>query len=393
MLLKVIKPTSHRQQWRFFWLQWHLYLGLIAGLIFMLAGVTGSLLVFYVELDELLHPELQISTTHASRPLPYEQIFQALQQRHPDRHKAWRLEIPRHAEAPLSARYYKPDETEHLHFAPLMATVNPYTAEVSSSRIWGEYLFTWIYDLHYTLLLDLTGKTIMGCLGGVLLISLGTGIYLWWPAPGKFTTALTIKARASRVRLNYDIHKVSGVYSLVLLLLLVISGILLELPDFFNPLINRVSPLYVAPTTTSIPHPGAVRITVDAAIHIAQQQFPAGKLRWVETPKDANGSYRIMFYQAGEPSQRFPKSTVWVEQYTGQVLATRNPLTTNSAGDTFITWLHPLHSGEIAGLTGRWLVLCSGLIPAILYITGFIRWRQKSQAKHSKLINPKCDST
>lgn len=385
MLVKVIKPTSHRQQWRFFWLQWHLYLGLFAGLIFMLAGLTGSLLVFYVELDELLHPELQISSVHPPDPLPYEQIFQALQQHHPERHKAWRLEIPRHTEAMLSARYYKPDETEHLHFAPLMATINPYTAEVTSSRIWGEYLLTWIYDLHYTLLLDLTGKTLMGCLGGILLISLATGIYLWWPAPGKLTTALTIKAGASRVRLNYDIHKISGVYSLVLLLLLLISGILLELPDFFNPLINRLSPLYVTPRVNSVPHAGVARIPLDQAVRIAQQQFPQGQLRWIETPQDVYGSYRIIFYQAGEPSQRFPKSTVWIEQYSGQVLAARNPLTANSAGDTFITWLHPLHSGEIVGLTGRWLVLFSGLVPAILYITGFMRWRQKSQAKHRKL--------
>ena len=52
-----------RQQWRFFWLKLHLYIGLSLGFIFVLAGLTGSLLVFYVEIDELLNPALQIAET------------------------------------------------------------------------------------------------------------------------------------------------------------------------------------------------------------------------------------------------------------------------------------------------------------------------------------------
>ncbi|MDP3009612.1 MAG: PepSY-associated TM helix domain-containing protein [Methylococcales bacterium] len=54
----------------------------------------------------------------------------------------------------------------------------------------------------------------------------------------------------------------------------------------------------------------------------------------------------------------------------------------SGAGDTFITWLHPLHSGEIAGLTGRWIIFISGFIPVVLYVTGFIRWRQKRAVKN-----------
>jgi uncharacterized iron-regulated membrane protein len=280
----------------------------------------------------------------------------------------------------LMARYYKPAETEHLHFAPLIAWVNPYTTEVVSSRFWGEYLMTWLYDLHYSLLLDTTGKTVMCIIGGILLIPLLTGIYLWWPKTGKFKTALSFKRNASTARFIYDLHKTNGVYSFAILLILVISGVLLELPDFFNPVINKLSPLYKTPSYQSDSSAHAARISLDQAAKIALNTYPASQLRWLETPKDSQATYRIMLYQQGEPSMRFPKTTVWVDQYSGKVLANRDP-SLQSAGDTFITWLHPLHSGEIAGLTGRWLVFFSGFVPCVLYVTGVMRWRQKRKAK------------
>lgn len=372
-----------RQQWRSFWLKVHLYLGLSVGLVFVLVGLTGSLLVFYVELDEIINPALQVSAAPNTAPQSYEKIVAALQAKHPERTEAWRLEMPRNAQAPIIARYYKAAETAHLHFAPLMVSVDPYTAEITSSRFWGEYLMTWLYDLHYTLLLDLTGKTIMGIGGGVLVIGLLTGLYLWWPAPGKWRTALTLKKAASQPRFIFDLHKLNGVYSFIILLLLILSGVLLELPDFFNPAIERISPLYQSQNTHSALQEGKARISVDEAATIALHAFPHTTLRWLETPKDRQGSFRVMVYQQGEPSQRFPKTTLWIDQYSGAILSVRNPAQ-HSAGDHFLSWLHPLHSGEIAGMPGRWLVFFSGFVPLVLYVTGFMRWRQKVRASYFK---------
>jgi hypothetical protein len=39
----------------------HLYLGLVLGVAFTLLGLTGSFLVFYPEIDQLINPELQIN--------------------------------------------------------------------------------------------------------------------------------------------------------------------------------------------------------------------------------------------------------------------------------------------------------------------------------------------
>jgi uncharacterized iron-regulated membrane protein len=378
------KPSVNK--WRAVWLAFHLYLGLSVGFVFVLAGITGSLLVFYVELDEVINPQLQIAEQHSKEaPQTYEALYQSLRASHPDRYGFWRLEMPRHDQAMVMARYYKPKETEHLHFAPLIAWINPYTAEIVSNRFWGETVITWIFDLHYALLLDETGKTIMGIIGLVLLIPLLSGLYLWWPAPGKLKSALMVKSRSSKARLIFDLHKTNGIYSLSVLLIVLISGAILELPDVFKPLVNTLSPLYKTPSTQSVINPQLPRISLDKAVKVARTQFPEAVLRWIETPNSSEDTYKVFLYQDGEPSKRFPKTIVWIDQYTGKIVAIRNAKN-DSAGETFIKWLHPLHNGEIAGLPGRIIIFASGIIPLILYVTGVIRWLQKRKARLSRPI-------
>lgn len=122
------------------------------------------------------------------------------------------------------------------------------------------------------------------------------------------------------------------------------------------------------------------RITADRAVAIAQNRFPHAEVRWIETPGDRHGVYLIRLYQAGEPGRRFPKTMVWIDQYSGAVLAEHDALK-QSAGDELLAWLLSLHNGEALALPGRILVLLSGLILPLLFVTGLLRWRQKARAK------------
>jgi uncharacterized membrane protein len=49
---------TRRRQWRTAWLTLHLYLGLSLGLVFVIIGLTGSLLVVGQSLDHWLNPTL-----------------------------------------------------------------------------------------------------------------------------------------------------------------------------------------------------------------------------------------------------------------------------------------------------------------------------------------------
>jgi len=368
---------------RRFWVLCHLYLGLGIGGVFALLSLTGSVLVFYIEIDRWLTPELRIVVPEAQPPASLQEMINALQQAHPQREYSWRLEIPQRDDEALVARYYRAEETVHLDFAPLISAVNPYTLQVVSNRFWGQYPMTWLFDLHYTLLLGADGTTLVAVAGLLGLLSLITGMVLWWPSTGRWRKALTWRWRRGSARQIYDLHVLPGVYSVVLLFLLTVTGIILARPDWFTPLLEKTGALYQVPTLNSVRAAGQQRLSADVAWAAAQAVFPDAQLRWLHTPETDDGVYFMRFEQAAEPGRRFPISRVWVDQYSGEVLASFDPLSAGFA-DTFMAWQHPLHNGEAFGLLGRLLVALSGLLPMVLLTTGIIRWRQKSMASRQK---------
>lgn len=353
----------------------HKWLGLSIGLLFALLGITGSLLAFYPELQLALHPE--IAARSPGTTLNLGGIVDALRQAEPGRHGAWRIELPRQDNAPITARYYKPAETAHRTFAPLIVTIDPATLSISSRYFWGEEFFTWIYDLHYSLLLGDDGKTLLGVGAVFILILLVIGVYLWWPHPGRWQGALAIKSGAVWKRRIYDLHVKPGIYTLLLTIALTLSGLLLVVPAWFTPAIDSLSPLtpYFRPGPR--PTPGEADISADEAANIALRHFPGTNIRWIETPSSEVAVWRLRLRQEGEPSRRFPQTSIWIDAHSGQVLAIRDPRQ-NSAGDTLMDWLHPLHNGEAFGLAGRIIVLLGGFLPLLAIVTGIIRWRHKT---------------
>jgi uncharacterized iron-regulated membrane protein len=52
-----------------------------------------------------------------------------------------------------------------------------------------------------------------------------------------------------------------------------------------------------------------------------------------------------------------------------------------TAGDTFLAWQFPLHSGRAFGLTGRILICVTGLVVAMLSVTGLVIWLKKRRRR------------
>ncbi|BDZ74044.1 hypothetical protein GCM10025856_17630 [Methylophaga marina] len=362
------------------WLDIHTYLGLSIGLLLVLLGLTGSILVFYLQFDIWLNPDIEAVSTAPVRQ--QQAVFDRLHQQFPTRTDSWRIEQPLHPGWPIMARYYTPVETRDSMFAPLMVTLDPVTRDVTSERFWGEFAMTWIYNLHYTLLLDKNGKTFIGTIGLISLISLISGMVLWWPGWLKLRQVLAWRLRSSYAKKVFDLHILSGSYGFIVLLMLSLTGAALALPTQTHDIIRTFSPLASSPDLTRSLHEKANKpvISADAAVKSAFTVFPDAELRWVESPGSQKNSWRVVFYQQGEPSRRFPRTQVWVNAYNGQIVASRDGLA-DKAGDKILNWLHPLHNGEVFGLTGRIIVFISGFVPLILFITGLLRWQQKRRAK------------
>lgn len=356
----------------------HLALGLTVGLLFVVLGLSGSLLVFYREIDAALNPEVQVA--EGVRPPSWEAVDAALRRAHPDRAGSWRIEVPEDGGV-ITARYMNPVETAGQGFGPLLSWVDPRGPTVVRSELWGRFAMTWLYDLHFRLLAGDAGMRLLGAFGILILLLIGGGVWIWWPRPGHARAALTLKRHASPQRRVFDLHNLSGVYGLVPLLLLAATGTLLCLPEQVKPALSAVSPLFKAPVLRSTPD-GRPRLTPDRAAAIARARFHHAALKWIETPDGPSGVYRLTLRQPGEPGVRFPRTSVWVDQYDGRVLAVRDGLR-DSGGDRLLNWLHPLHSGEAGGMLGRCLACLAGLLPLGLAATGVLRWWHRARARRA----------
>src|SRR5688572_15147818 len=72
--------ARHQQQW---WGKWHLYLGVIAGFIIAIVGVTGSILVFEDEIDQALNKDLFL-VLEQQHKIPIGDIVPMIRANYPD---------------------------------------------------------------------------------------------------------------------------------------------------------------------------------------------------------------------------------------------------------------------------------------------------------------------
>lgn len=364
--------------------KFHLWLGLVLGGLFVLLGVTGSILAFYPEIDALLHPEIRVE---GAGPPDWERALQTVRAAYPDKEGPWRFEVTGRPGA-FPARYYDPPERAGHAFRPMMVWLSPDGGEVLRRDYWGEYAMTFIYDLHYRLLLGKVGAKILGWTGFALLALLLTGLWAWWPK-GSWGKALRIKPHAPPQRSLRDWHKLAGLVGLLFLILLTVTGIMLELPDESNAALNamglRVEESLQAHHGQGHAHgahahhagagaAGGLSVSPAQAIRIAREALPDARIAWIETPSASGGIYKFRMQVPEDPSYRFPHSFVWVDAGSGEVLAVQDAGKA-PAGTVINNWLHPLHDGSVAGVWGRALIVLCGLFPVVLFVTGWMRWR------------------
>jgi uncharacterized iron-regulated membrane protein len=386
----VSQPASvmHHVKLRKVWWKCHAYLGLFGGGIFALMGLSGSLLVFYKSIDECLNP-MELRSNGAGLLRPLNEIVSAAQEAGPPGSVLDAIDWPSHRHGVYTV-WHRAQDTTADSTRWIQATIDPYSGDVlSKNREWGRYAVSFIYELHQSLLIDTAGETILGVVAIFLLVSIGTGLYLWWPRPGRLRHAFTVVRTGSVIRRHYDWHKLSGLYSAIVLGMLAFTGVYLEFGDYVVPIVRLFSPVQEFPkeeAVQSLPGSDARPLSVEEAVALAREVFPEGELRYVGVPHGGMGVYQVGLRQPGEVRESGGESQVWLDQYSGKVLLVHD-WRQFTGGETFLAWLFPLHNGEAFGLVGRWIVFLVGFVPLILYVTALRMWWLKRMAHRRQREN------
>lgn len=368
-------------------LQIHRTIGLFAGAVFVLIGLSGALLAYREDIDE----QLNASIMRVEKPQknsvyrPIDEIIAAAVALMPPDGKLERLTMPRGPESAAALTYIV--ETDDLDTYAYEIFVDPYTAKVKGQRLFlhgddplSQPLVASLMTLHWTLLLGVNNAYIVGALGIALFFSLMLGLYLWWPLNGNWRLGLKVKWGASPERVVYDLHKSIGAYCAAILLITLFTGVAMIFKPATRSVVNLFSPVRADPDFgKSTPGAGRQPIGAGEAAAVANKVFPDGRLHWILFPSSPTAVYVVGKQSDWEPNQTKTYRNVGVDQYTGQVLGVQDR-SRFTGSETFLEWLFPIHSGEAFGGLGRPIALLIGLSPLFLFLTGVTRWLQKRRA-------------
>lgn len=378
---KSLNWARHQQRW---FGKWHLYLGIIAGLIVAIVGVTGSILVFQDEIDRALNKELFV-VMEQQHKIPVEKIVPIVKQKYPDLKLDYIMALDTNANAAYQAFIFK---TEEEFF------INPYTGDLSGKRIHESSFVHIVTEIHRTLLIPAAGRYIVGISTLILLILTITGLRLWIPQKWKLLkSVLTVNFKTSFKRQNYDWHNVLGFYSAPVVALLSLTGVCITFSLLVVPLLfvlSGRSPQGVAQVlgAQSVYTEGAKPLSLDSVVAIGKIAMPENRVGGIALPTDSVSNYRLDLVAPGLPKSG-KREMLIIDQYSGKVMLNSRTDFPN-VGNAYLSWVTPIHYGTFGGRPTQIVALIAGLMPLVLFITGFIIWwpryrkQRKSDAKKAQ---------
>jgi uncharacterized iron-regulated membrane protein len=394
------------ESWRAGALIVHRYVGLFLTVFLVTAGLTGSLLAFYQELDTWVNPHLLLlPSEELGMPDldPFEVRRRALTELGPEQHfdtvKFATLEGQ-------SVRGW----IESTNGTWREVFISPKSGKVLGSRAWGDLsegrknLMPFVYRLHYSLALGDTGIVLFGVIALLWTLDCFVGAYLTLPRPvhsgrprrsfwGRWLPAWTLKTHRL-FALMFTWHRASGLWIWALLFVFAWSGVGFNLRPIYRPVMaglfgmqpegHELLPLLDPPNRNP-------RLTLEEAWRLGRQEMAReAEARGFRVLHEVDlyyasdhGAYAYAVESSLDISRSQPRTEVYLDGQTGRFLGFSAPRGI-SAGNTLSSWLSYLHRGAVFGLGYRLLVVMVGLMVALLSGTGVVIWWRKRTRRASR---------
>lgn len=234
--------------------------------------------------------------------------------------------------------------------------------------------------IHHNLFLGDIGKTFVGISGILLLSNIVLGLLLAWPRRGQWRRTLTPKnLRGGSIAFFYGWHRAIGLWLAFPALLLVATGILSAFEDPVEDLLRGARARPTAPATVAS---DAVAPTPPVVLQMALERWPGTVLASLGMPTEKQPWYRVRVRQDGEFRRVYGSTTLFVDARDGKVLMEQDPFLQPVNVQTFEA-LIPLHTGEALGLPGRILVQLLSFWLLGMIVLGVSLWWKRRSAKRT----------
>jgi uncharacterized iron-regulated membrane protein len=225
-----------------------------------------------------------------------------------------------------------------------------------------------------------------GVLAAFLLLVNLTGMVVWWPGIRGWTLALLVDFGRNWRRVNFDLHRAVGFWTLAIVSFWGVSGVYFGWSREVRALVERISPVISASPPAVRVEPQLVDAPPDLHAILAQAASldPGATLREIAFPSGRRAPLEISLQRAGTRGAEFA-DTLYFDPYDGRYLYTWKYGVNQSLGDWFVWSQIPLHFGTFWGLGVKIVWAVCGLTIPLLCVSGVLMYWNRFLRRHLRL--------
>lgn len=384
----------------------HLWLAVPFGLIVTVTCFTGALLVFEDEITRSAHHDLYFVEQVGAKPLPLDVLTATVAEQLPEGSSVTGVTLYNDAERTCRVTLSQPRRAAVM--------VDPYTGAIKGQDVGRTSFYATVFRLHRWLLDSMStggrmsvGKLLVGISTLMFVIVLISGIVIWVPRTAKaLRNSLKIPVRRGWHCLWHGLHAAGGMYAMVFLLALALTGLTWSFPWYrtgFYALFGiengrqgsgqgggqgmaahgqgqgqgngyghgRAQEETAEPEGAVMAWQQACDAVMAAAPDWRQITLSEGK---ATVSHDRLGNRRASDSYAFDPA-------------TGALVGV-TPYSVAGAGSRLGGWIYSVHTGSWGGAVTRVLTCLAALLGASLPLTGYYLWIRKMvvRRRNQKLV-------
>lgn len=369
------------------WFKIHLYLGLTAGIVLMVIGVTGAMLSFEKEILWLVNKNSYV--VKASGPKQNEkEIIDNFKLKFPkakiktlsiknDDYSSVVINIASNAKGKAGRRginYY----------------INPYTSEILPD-VEGKKVFKFIESIHRRLVAGEVGKQIVGACTLMLLLLMLSGIYVYLPRLKRaFFKSFTFKFKNKGRNFLSTMHSALGMWVIPFFILATLTGLYWSY-HWYNDLLHSITGVEQRAHKRPTPSNNKTRMKKN---NTQKQVLSSEKVQKIfDLFKENITDYKsadlkfegkkeiyTISYIKKDPIHYRAKNEISLD-IKNHTIIKHEEFSNKPLEERLMKSMLPLHTGEYFGRVGQILMFISSLSMALFTITGFMMYFQRKKKK------------
>lgn len=352
----------------------HLWVSLAFAVVIVAVCASGALLVYRHPIDRLLNPTLYAAT---AGDIGWDAVWAAARSRYPTLDTAL-------IRGPIDRGVYQVEVGEGV--SPMVLHVDPGTGRILGGRERERSAMGWLFTLHFNLFAGEFGHVVIGLSGLALAAISVTGAVLWWPSWKRFGFGWVVRLRRPWVVVNYDVHRVLGILTLPVVLIIAVTGTLLVFYGVGSRVVHAVfltTPERAAPRLNTPPAAwdGSLPLTLSDAATRAVALAPGAAAGSMYIHGSEDPLVTVWLRTPGDVRPNVGSWQVRLNLLTGHITSAMLPSNTPMAAHVDETWIIALHFGTFRGSAVRGLWALGAIMPLVLLTTGVIQWVVRSRRR------------